>query len=381
MEEQNNLPPIPPAEPIPEFLAGDHWFEEDIGNDFLDFTEPYTPPRYTLERLGVPFANVGELHIVSGKAGHGKTHLMIQFMSAILGGHCGGTYYRLTEQRPKPIVLYVDTEQGKDDTIALKNKVCKLAQIPHDQPSAQMKILRLRDTETAIERWRKILKAVWMVKPTDIFIDGMLDIVEDYNDQVECQPVIRKCMMLATYYDASLWMVLHENPMVDKLVGVLGSITQRKVAEIFTVRKHIQSRESGRKKDNRPDIYFTVDQVKARNRDVASWDFEIAIEDGWAVPRECTDSAPMPEFTTEHTPEELKEWITDKWNTLKWPASRTDVENHIFKPNGVTDAKELKELMTICINRRFLVLQSKDEMEQGQKNPRLKINEDIILPI
>ena len=42
-------------------------------------------------------------------------------------------------------------------------------------------------------------------------IRDRLDIVKDYNDQQECQPVIRKCMMLATYYDASLWAVLHEN--------------------------------------------------------------------------------------------------------------------------------------------------------------------------
>ena len=41
--------------------------------------------------------------------------------------------------------------------------------------------------------------------------DNALDIVKDYNNQEECQPIIRKSMMLATHYDASMWMVLHEN--------------------------------------------------------------------------------------------------------------------------------------------------------------------------
>jgi hypothetical protein len=153
-------------------------------------------------------------------------------------------------------------------------------------------ILRLRDTELAQERWRKILKAIYVVQPTDILLDGMLDIVEDYNDQKECQPIIRKCMMLATYYDTSLWAVLHENPMVDKLVGTLGSITQRKVSEIFTVIKVKQAdlKENDRRADL-PEIYFRVKQNKARGRDVADWLFQyVTNQGGWGEPKEIEEN-------------------------------------------------------------------------------------------
>ena len=292
-EELNpNLPPLPTAEELDantvntDFLKGDKWFDEDVTADFLDFTEAYTPPRYTLERNGVPFANIGELHVVSGKAGHGKTNLMSQFMATLLCGQLGNTKYR--EGVKEAVILYIDTEQGKDDTIAIKNRVCSLAGMPYDQPMQRFRILRLRDTEEAVERWRKILKAVWLVtrdmrqdQCLHLFLDGLLDIVEDYNDQTECQPIIRKCMMLATHYDTSMWLVLHENPMVDKLVGTLGSITQRKVSEIFTVRKHKQSEEKpSERRADRPDIYFTVQQLKACGRDVANWDFDrIALVD------------------------------------------------------------------------------------------------------
>ena len=177
-EETNTLPPLTHGADIPEFLRSQNWFEVDIDDDLLDFSEPYKPPRYTLARNGVPFANVGELHIITGKPGHGKTGLMSQLMATILSGKFGNTEYILTE-RPKPIVLYVDTEQGKDDTIAIKNRVCSLAGIPYDKPLEQFKILRLRDTEEASDRWRKILKAIYVVKPTDIFLDGLLDIVKD----------------------------------------------------------------------------------------------------------------------------------------------------------------------------------------------------------
>ena len=317
-EEQNNGIPLPDASDVrpqikaPDFLQGDDWYPVSVDDDFLDFDEPYRPPRYTMERDGVPFADVGELHIISGKPGNGKTGLMSQLEAATLGQQFGNTMARnvghivrdekgdiVTGEDNRPLfkvrdtrILHIDTEQGKDDTIAFKNRVISMSGVPKDEAKQHFFILRLRDTELAQDRWKKILKAIWQVQPTDIFLDGMLDIVEDYNDQKECQPIIRKCMMLATYYDTSLWAVLHENPMVDKLVGTLGSITQRKVSEIFTVIKVKQSelKENDRRADL-PDIYFRVKQNKARGKDVADWLFQyVTNAGGWGQPVEIEDN-------------------------------------------------------------------------------------------
>jgi len=315
MNEENKIPlpgAMDPQPRKPDFLQGDDWFETQVDDDFLDFDEPYRPPRYTMEREGVPFADVGELHIISGKPGNGKTGLMSQLEAATLGRQFGNTLARdvghivrdvqgnivmgedhrpLFQQRPTRI-LHIDTEQGKDDTIAFKNRVISMSGVDKDEAKEHFFILRLRDTELAIDRWKKILKAIWQVQPTDIFLDGMLDIVEDYNDQKECQPIIRKCMMLATHYDTSLWAVLHENPLVDKLVGTLGSITQRKVSEIFTVIKVKQAdlKENERRADL-PDIYFRVKQNKARGRDVADWLFYyVTNAGGWGQPVEIMDN-------------------------------------------------------------------------------------------
>ena len=307
MNEENKIP-LPgeqDAKPqAPDFLKADEWFDIDISGDLLDFAEPYRPPRYTMERDGVPFADVGELHIISGKPGHGKTGLMSQLMATVLCGQHGNTVRRSVphlvrlddgsqaEQMVEVRVLYIDTEQGKDDTIAIKNRVCSMAGIDYTKPTQQFTILRLRDTEEAKDRWRKILKAIHTVRPTDIFLDGMLDIVKDYNDQTECQPIVRRCMMTATEYDASLWAVLHENPMVDKLVGTLGSITQRKVSEIFTVIKVKQADlKPNEQRPDLPDIYFKVKQVKARGRDVGDWLFEyVTNAGGWGQPVEIQDN-------------------------------------------------------------------------------------------
>lgn len=351
MNEESNKNQPPQLTEIPEFLQGEKWFGIDIDDDFLDFEEPYRPPRYTLSRMGVPFANVGELHIITGKPGNGKTGLMSQLMAAILCGKFGNTEYVL-EERPKPKVLYIDTEQGKDDTIAVKNRVCSLAGLDHTKPQEQFVILRLRDTEDAKDRWRKILKAIYIVQPTDIFLDGLLDIVKDYNDQVECQPIVRECMMAATHYDASLWSVLHENPLVDKLVGTLGSIAQRKVAEIFTVKKIKQGdlKPTDRRID-RPDIYFQVKQVKARGRDVADWDFQYVTNvGGWGQPVELDDLGGRIENPEEAKRKKEIEETDNLFKKFNWSHTGlryTDIESYI-KSSGITNKRKIQDLFNIA---------------------------------
>ena len=371
-EHNNNLPELRTSEQIeaetPSFLRGDKWMEADVSADFLDFDEPYRPPRYTMERDGVPFADVGELHIISGKPGNGKTGLMSQLEAATLGRQFGNTIARDVghiirdeqgnivngeDNRPtyqvRPTrILHIDTEQGKDDTIAFKNRVISMSGVNKDEAKQHFFILRLRDTELAQDRWRKILKAIYVVQPTDIFLDGMLDIVEDYNDQKECQPIIRKCMMLATYYDTSLWAVLHENPMVDKLVGTLGSITQRKVSEIFTVIKVKQcDLPENQRRPDLPDIYFRVKQNKARGRDVADWLFQyVTSAGGWGQPVEIEDNGTR--IVNDKEMAFMKE-ADERLKAFNWTsagATYTELDRHLRKSVSGRRAGDLINIAT-----------------------------------
>lgn len=302
-EGNNNKIPLPsdgdakPKDPDKDFLKERQWMEVDVTGLLLDFSEPYHPPRWTLSHNDTPFANRGELHIVTGKSGHGKTAFMSQVMATLLCGKFGNMQYQ-GEPPHMPVVLYIDTEMGKDDTIAIKNRVCSLAGIPFDQPCERFKVARLRDTVTAAERWQQILKLAYVIHPDVMFIDGLLDIVEDYNEQKECTPIIRELMIMATHYDMSTWCVLHENPTTEKMVGSLGSIAQRKVTEVFAVRKHKNEKEKERK-PNRPPIYFSVEQLKARGKDVEDWDFEILSVDGWGRPQEISDTPASPPIANE----------------------------------------------------------------------------------
>lgn len=368
MTEDSNKIPLPGEQdekpPKPDFLQGDDWFDADISGDFLDFDKPYRPPRYTMEREGVPFADVGEIHIISGKPGNGKTGLMAQLIAATLGGRFGNTVARKVGHKVNGSddfhelptrILYVDTEQGEDDTIGFKNRVISMSGVSKDEAKEHLKILRLRDTELAQDRWRKILKSIWQVQPTDIFLDGMLDIVEDYNDQKECQPIIRKCMMMATHYDTSLWAVLHENPMVDKLVGTLGSITQRKVSEIFTVIKVKQADlKPNDQRPDLPDIYFRVKQNKARGKDVADWLFQyVTNAGGWGQPVEIEDNGAVVTNINNGKYDALVKEAIERFSKLSWTSfglTRTEIDSGLMK-QGITSNRKRVDLINIALEK------------------------------
>ena len=366
MTEENNKIPLPgQPEQAPELLKYRKWFGTDTSGLLLDFAKPYTPPKWTLEHNGIRFAKRGDLHIVGGKSGHGKTAFMSQIMAALLCGRFGGMTCQIDGA---PVVLYIDTEQSEDDTIAIKNRVCTLAGIPYNVETERFKVARLRDTVQSGDRYKQILQLMWEIKPDVVFIDGLLDIVNDYNDQKECSDIIRDLMAYSTALNMSMWCVLHENPMTDKLVGSLGSIAERKVTEVFVIRKHKAPHQDKRFKDF-PSVFFEIKQTKARGKDQEDWYF--VVEDramGWGVPVELGYQEP----TTDHTVDEVEEWIMKRQQDIEWPITRTQFYHLILEPEGVSDDEEQKTLLTMAMNKRLIIEQTPDEMKPGQRNARLK---------
>ena len=373
-EESNNIPQLDPSQ-IPEFLQGDNWFQEDTSALYLDFTKPYKPPRWTLSHDGTPFAKMGDLHVIQGKAGHGKTSLMTQFMACLLCGSFGHLRCELKEQAT---VLYIDTEMSEDDTIAIKNRVCSLAGLDYRQPQERFKVVRLRETEDAHERWRQVLKVIWEVHPTVCFLDGALDIVNDYNSQEECQPIIRKCMMLVTHYDMSMWCVLHENPMADKMVGTLGSIMSRKVTEAFSVRKHKHEKD---KYPNMPEIWFEVLQPKARGKDQDEWAFEVVSAESWGVPVELDQNGRV------ENPDDIKlrrekQEADDYFKQYAWSsvgATYTDLEKFL-RSKGLTSNRKIQTLFNVAMEYGIIFKSDKKKYHYSGLNKEMPNDQSEALP-
>ena len=342
MSEERVTQGIPlPGEPDkePTLLAERKWYGTPTDGLLLDFAKPYQPPRWTLMHNGICFSKRGDLTIVGGKAGHGKTAFMSQVMAAILSGRFYGLECQI--QGEEPSVLYIDTEQSEDDTIAIKNRVCTLANIPFNEPCDRFKVARLRDTTKAEDRYKQILQLMWDISPTVVFIDGLLDIVEDYNDQKECSEIIRELMAFSTAKNMSMWCVLHENPMTDKLVGSLGSIAERKVTEVFVIRKH-KGPHTEKRFQGMPNVFFEIKQTKARGKDQEDWYF--AVEDralGWGVPVEIDLTASTPEQAKKKLELQEVDAYFKKYNWTSAGATYTDLERFL-RSNGVTSNRRLQ---------------------------------------
>lgn len=374
MTDDNKPSNVPPLEDVPEFLQGDDWFHSDTSQYYLDFAKPYTPPKWTLSHGGIPFAKLGDLHVIQGKSGQGKTNLMTQFMATILKGECGKLRYELKEV-PNPSVLYIDTEMSEDDTIAVKNRTCSLAGLDLNQTQERFRILRLRDVIDVVERWRLILKAIWELKPTVAFLDGMLDIVNDYNSQTECQPLIRKCMHLVTHYNMSLWCILHENPTAEKMVGTLGSMLQRKVTESFTVIKH----KNDSKFPTFPKIFFEVQQPKSRGQDQDDWYFEMKNTEPWGRPSEL-DGNGQAESLEDREARELIQECDDRFKAYNWrPMGATYTELEVYlHSQGITSNRRKKKLFDTAIEKSIIY---KDAKKKYHYNELKELPNDEVKPI
>jgi hypothetical protein len=359
MDESCNLPPLASMVELADsnFLSGDKWLSVDIEEDFLDFSLPYEKPPFTLSYNGIPFAPLGGIHAQSGLSGHGKTATLCQYMAAILAGQYGGLKYELADVVPNPSVLYVDTEMEQTSTISVKNRVLTMIGRDIQQPQADFKILCLRETETSTLRWRKVLKALYLLRPTVAFIDGLLDLADDFNSNQECQQLIYKCMQIASHYKMSVWCLVHLNPNGLKLVGHLGSMLERKVTDLFLTTKDSSKGET----------IFSVCHKKARARDVPEWQFRVLPIDSWGRPEQLT---PVTYKDEPSRIEDIREWLRLSESEIIWPASLEQVKGLIKTHSGIGGNDRLQAIVTRAVNRGFLRAQPKDEWGAKQKYPK-----------
>ena len=110
-----------------------------------------------------------------------------------------------------------------------------------------------------------MLKAICEMKHTAVFLDGLIDVIGDFNNNIECQKIIYQCMAVASHYGISMWCLLHLNPGSDKMVGHVGSFLERKATDVLKTKK---DKDAGF-------VRFTVTQNKARARDLDDWSFRI----------------------------------------------------------------------------------------------------------
>ena len=227
----------------------------------LDPSKEWDPIQYTFSYNGIGLAPMGDLHVVKAPQKNGKTFLLTLMMGAMLNGE----YMGLKCEIDNPRVLFVDTEQHPRNTQLVYRRVCRICGIEEHSRHDNFRVLHTRGTQVAEVR-QILLQNIVFWKPTAIFIDGLVDLVIDPNDQEESKAYITLLSGIAMRHNCSIWTVLHVNPGSEKMRGHLGTILAQKASDVLMCSKT---------KTGDGTSIFTVEQTDTRNKDIPKFVFEI----------------------------------------------------------------------------------------------------------
>ena len=315
----------------------------EIAPYLLDATENYPEPFYLLEYNGVPFSTLGGIQAVSGQKKNGKTFLLAQLMSAILG--TGIEKSRTSMYLPGlrvpdrtlehlghlPTVLYIDTEMEKLNSAKVLRRVHWLCGWPTNIPAERFHVLWLRsvtkdEKEPAhMKRLRLIRLAIDILHPDAVFLDGIRDVVGDFNDNSESAALVTELMALAEEKHICIWNTLHMNPRPrnddeSKMRGHLGTELGNKITDTLVCIKH---------KDKDGSVWFTVKQDDARGKDMQDWEFIVTDAAGALGVPQMRHIATPEEKADAETQQELIE-ADDLFKLYHWTSSGatwTDLRN------------------------------------------------------
>ena len=206
----------------------------------------------------------GELVALTGKAKSGKTFVCSLLMALAVRSQLMG----LSRLHDKPLrVVWIDTEQSEDSTHEiLCHRIGSL--IGEPIPDDQFFVYNLRrDNWQDRLAWAEL--CIVQAKPDLVIFDGIRDVVGDINNYTEAQTVLDKLLSLASWTQACIVCVLHQNKALEDktLRGALGTELQNKSYETYECQKDPDTR------------IFTLRQTATRKYDITQrLDFTVNTE-------------------------------------------------------------------------------------------------------
>lgn len=205
------------------------------------FVPNYTPPQEeVLFRIdGRVVGTLGNFVTFSGLAKAGKSTFLSSTIASTYQSYRSlyGIELRPCEQRST--VAYFDTESSMYDFYRQLAKIKIQAQIGEFPQS--FNAFMVRDDEPATIR--ELIEAYLNLTPqcSILIIDGLLDILENFNDEVESKRTIQWLKRITKQYNVLIIGVIHLNRKDNALLGHYGSMLERYSQTVLEVIKHADS--------------------------------------------------------------------------------------------------------------------------------------------
>lgn len=222
----------------------------------LDVRQEPKPIDFLFSHSGAGMLARANVHLLKGPEKAGKSAAGIALITAALKGEFLG----ITPAHENLSILWIDTEQ---DINTLHLKALAVEQMAgHQITDDRVTIYAFRsigDPGTILQ----LVTAAVEDYPADlVFLDGVVDLCEAFNDEEKSRATVRQLEKLATVHNCAILGLLHMNAKDEKARGHLGSIMQQKACDVFTVTKEIDSDRAKWKQEKGryarvPDIDFT----------------------------------------------------------------------------------------------------------------------------
>lgn len=231
----------------------------------IDPAVDYLPPEFLLRIGGVGVFPRGDIQAIKGKAKAGKTTVMALLTAGMLANDFTDKLEVFSRPKDNLRILHVDTEQHPRSVAWKQKTVYRLIDADPGDPLSNYAVLSLREFSFS-DRWDIAKEAIHDFKPDFVLIDGIVDMIADFNDSAESKAFISELMALASRENCAICCVLHENKGKgdNTMRGHLGTELLNKCSETYQV-----SQLNG---------IFTVAQTESRNAPAPDFAFTIDSE-------------------------------------------------------------------------------------------------------
>jgi hypothetical protein len=175
------------------------------------------------DRPAIPRAGIVA---VAARKKQGKSYFLYALSIALLRGEKFGSVMPL--EMPRRVILF-DTEMSNEDLQLRTRAVLRSA--GKDAPFYVFPILNVNREK----RLSFIAEKINLYAPDIAIIDGVADLIADFNDVKQSTDIMEMLLRLAK--DRTLFCVIHLNKLNEELRGHLGTCLGNKATEVYSTKK------------------------------------------------------------------------------------------------------------------------------------------------
>ena len=258
--EKDNLNPSNEAKDssqIAQLRLSPEKFAELRKKGKIDLRRKSVEPPYTIKIDGIGALPRKDIFAIKAKSKQGKSQAATILLAGTLGCETLGI---VRAEGTKAKVVYFDTEQADYNTLRIGHRINHLMGWELESSNARLRVYNMREWAWE-DKLPFIAQEIEDYRPTMVIIDGIADLLINFNDIEESAKTILDLMQIASKFRCSIGCVLHENKAKEdnNMKGHLGTLLLQKASDIFEITK-------------KGDV-FTLKQTESRNKPVndISW--------------------------------------------------------------------------------------------------------------